>query len=172
MTTTFVSGAALIIGAAACVTDLHSRRIPNWLTFGATAAAFAAHYAYGGPEAARHAASGWITGLFLFMPLFLLGGMGAGDVKLLAALGAWLGPTGAFWLALYSSMAGGVMALAIAFHHGYLATAFRNLGALGRFWWTFGPRPMAALTLEKATAPKLAYAVPMFLGVLVTLWLR
>ena len=116
--------------------------------------------------------SGWATGLFLFMPLFLLGGMGAGDVKLLAALGAWLGPTGAFWLAVYSSMAGGLMAVMVSLRHGYLATACKNLGALGRFWWTFGPRPMDALTLERATAPKLAYAVPMFVGVLVTLWLR
>ena len=45
------------------------------------------------------------------MPLFLLGGMGAGDVKLLAALGAWLGPGDAFWLAIYASMAGGVIAV-------------------------------------------------------------
>ena len=41
---TFTTGAALIIGAAACATDLHSRRIPNWLTFGASAAALAFHY--------------------------------------------------------------------------------------------------------------------------------
>jgi prepilin peptidase CpaA len=170
MTTTFIGGAAIIIGAAACVTDLHSRRIPNWLTFGAAAAAFAAHYAYGGPEAARQATSGWVTGLFMFMPLFLLGGMGAGDVKLLAALGAWLGPAGAFWLAIYSSMAGGVMAVIVALRHNYLGTAFKNLGALSKFWWHVGPRQMEALTLERATAPKLAYAVPMFLGVLVTLW--
>jgi len=170
--TTFISGAALIVGAAACVTDLHSRRIPNWLTFGSAAAAIAVHYAYGGPEAVRFATGGWVTGLFLYMPLFLLGGMGAGDVKLLAALGAWLGPAGAFWLAVYSSMAGGVMAVIVALRHQYLATAFKNLGALGKFWWTVGPRQMEALTLERTTAPKLAYAVPMFLGVLVTLWLR
>jgi prepilin peptidase CpaA len=170
--TTFISGAALIIGTAACVTDLHSRRIPNWLTFGAAAAAFAFHFANGGQAAAQHAAGGWVTGLFLFMPLFLLGGMGAGDVKLLAALGAWLGPADAFWLAIYSSMAGGVMAIVVALRHNYLATACRNLGALGKFWWIAGPRRMDALTLDRSTAPKLAYAVPMLLGVLVTLWLR
>ena len=166
------TSAVLIVGVAACVTDLHARRIPNWLTFGAAAAALATHYAWGGPASAQTAAGGWVTGLFLFMPLFLLGGMGAGDVKLLAALGAWLGPTGALWLAIYSSMAGGVMAAIVAMRHGYLRTALSNLGALTRFWYTVGPRPMDALTLDGGTAPRLAYGVPMLLGTVVTLWLR
>src|SRR5262245_61900353 len=137
---TMTTGAALIIGVAACITDLHSRRIPNWLTFGAAAAAFAFHFADGGQAGAQQAAMGWVTGLFLFMPLFLLGGMGAGDVKLLAALGAWLGPDGAFWLAIYGSMAGGVLAVLVALRHNYLWTALKNLGILGKYWWLVGPR--------------------------------
>jgi prepilin peptidase CpaA len=169
---TFATGAALIIGVAACVTDLHSRRIPNWLTFGAAALALAIQYATGGQSAAAHAMGGWVTGLFLFMPLFLLGGMGAGDVKLLAALGAWLGPQDTFWLAIYSSMAGGVIAVALALRHKYLATAFKNLGLLGRFWWASGMKPMAPLTLEQGKGPRLAYAVPMLMGMVITLWLH
>ena len=167
---TFTTDAALIVGAAACATDLHARRIPNWLTFGSTALAFAFHFSNGGPEAVQHSATGWATGLFLFMPLFLLGGMGGGDVKLLAALGAWLGPRDAFWLAIYASMAGGIMAVLLAIRHNYLRQAFSNIGALGRFWWSSGLRPMAPLTLERGTGPRLAYAIPMFMGMLVTLW--
>jgi len=166
------TGAALIIGAAACITDLHSRRIPNWLTFGATAAAFAFHFADGGQAAAQQAAAGWVTGLFLFMPLFVLGGMGAGDVKLLAALGAWLGPSDAFWMAIYASMAGGVLAVIVALRHNYLGTAVKNLGALGRFWCLFGIRPLSSLTLDRGTGPRLAYAVPVFLGMVMAIWLR
>jgi prepilin peptidase CpaA len=154
---TFTTGAALIIGAAACATDLHSRRIPNWLTFGAAAGALAYHYIVGGPASAQSAMSGWVTGLFMFMPLFLLGGMGAGD---------------AFWLAIYTSMAGGVIALVVAFRSGYLRTALHNIGGLARFWWMFGPRPMPAVTLENSAAPKLAYAIPIFVGTVVTLWQR
>ena len=105
----------------------------------------------GRPRSRRRA--GWVTGLFLFMPLFLLGGMGAGDVKLLAALGAWLGPGAAFWLAIYASMAGGVLAVVVALRHSYLGTALKNLGTLGKFWWLFGLRPMASLTLERGTGP-------------------
>ena len=170
--TTFATSAALIVGAAACVTDLHSRRIPNWLTFGAAAAALAMQYASDGSVGAQHAMSGWITGLFLFMPLFLLGGMGAGDVKLLAALGAWLGAGDTIWLAIYASIAGGVIAAVMALHRGYLKTAFGNIGGLLRFWWLFGVKPMPAMTLEHGKAPRLAYAVPVFVGTVVTLWLR
>ena len=169
---TFSTGAALIIGAAACATDLHSRRIPNWLTFGAAAGALTYHHLAGGPEAVQGAMSGWVIGLVLFMPLFLLGGMGGGDVKLLAALGAWLGAGDAFWLAIYTSMAGGVIALAMALRNGYLRTALRNIGGLVRFWWTFGLGPMPAVTLENSAAPKLAYAIPIFVGTVVTLWQR
>jgi prepilin peptidase CpaA len=172
MITMTTAGAALIIGAAACVTDLHSRRIPNWLTFGAAAAAFAVHFAGAGQAGVQEAAAGWATGLFLFMPLFLLGGMGAGDVKLLAALGAWLGPGPAFWLAIYGSMAGGVLAVVVALRHNYLRTALSNLGILGKFWWLVGLRPMASLTLERGSGPRLAYAVPLFLGTVITIWLR
>ncbi|HEV8396593.1 MAG TPA: A24 family peptidase [Vicinamibacterales bacterium] len=166
------TAAVLIVGAAACATDLHSRRIPNWLTFGATALALAVHVAVDGRAGAQVAMGGWVTGLFLFMPLFLLGGMGAGDVKLLAALGAWLGAPDTVWLAIYASMAGGVIAAVLALRSGYLRTALQNIGGLARFWWLFGVRPMPAMTLEQGSAPRLAYAVPMFLGTLVTLWLH
>jgi prepilin peptidase CpaA len=170
--TTFITGAVLIVGAAACATDLHSRRIPNWLTFGAAAAAIATHYAIAGQSGAQYAASGWVIGLFVFLPLFLLGGMGAGDVKLLAALGAWLGPKDALMLAGYASIAGGVIGLAIAIRHGYLKKALANVRELARFWWTFGLRPMPGLTLERGDSPRLAFAVPMLMGTVITLWLH
>ena len=170
--TTFTTGAALIIGTAACATDLHSRRIPNWLTFGASAAGIAFHYGIAGQLGVQYAMGGWVIGLLLFMPLFLLGGMGAGDVKLLAALGAWLGPANVCWLAMYSSIAGGLLAVPLALRHRYLGTAFRNLGALAKFWWYCGLRPMRRVSLEGGNGPRLAYAVPVFLGMVVTLWLH
>jgi hypothetical protein len=61
-----------------------------------------------------HASLGWFIGALAFIVPFALGGLGGGDVKLLAAIGAWLGPAGAFWVALYAGVAGGVMALGVA----------------------------------------------------------
>jgi hypothetical protein len=51
---------------------------------------------------------GWALGLLLFFVPFALRGLGGGDVKLMAALGAWLGPTDVFWAAMYTGVAGGV----------------------------------------------------------------
>ena len=82
----------LAISLVACVTDVRSRRIPNVLTFGAAIAALGYHSIAGGWDGAQNAMFGWVVGTALFLPFFLLGGMGAGDVKLVAALGAWLGP--------------------------------------------------------------------------------
>ena len=65
-------------------------------------------------------AGGWLLGIALFFPFFALGGLGGGDVKLLGALGAWLGPTAVFHVGLYSAIAGGVMASLVAFRAGYL----------------------------------------------------
>jgi prepilin peptidase CpaA len=164
---------ALIVCAAACVTDVRSRRIPNALTFGAAATALLFHTVVGGPEAGLRSAAGWLVGCALFLPFFLLRGMGGGDVKLLAALGAWLGPSSALPLAVYTSIAGGVLGLGVAATRGYLTQTVRNLRTLLTFWWLAGPRPLASVSLDaQATTPRLAYAIPISIGTMVTLWLR
>jgi prepilin peptidase CpaA len=163
---------ALAVGFVACVTDVQSRRIPNVLTFGAAGVALAAHAFGGGFEGVLRSAGGWALGTLLFLPFFALGGMGAGDVKLLAALGAWLGPREIFWVAIYASMAGGVLAVVVALAKGYLATALRNLRNLVTYWALVGPRPVPGVTLEESKAPRLAYAIPIFAGTVVTVWLR
>jgi len=163
---------ALVVASLACVSDLRTRRIPNALTFGSAIAAIAAHGAIGGADGLMTGAGGWLVGIALFFPLFALGGMGAGDVKLLGAIGAWLGPLAVFHVGIYSSMAGGVLAVAVALKAGYLRQAFRNLWGLACYWMTTGLKPAPGLTLEDEHAPKLAYAVPVFTGLLVTLWLK
>jgi prepilin peptidase CpaA len=167
-----IAAAALAVAFVACVTDLRSRRIPNVLTAGAAVAGLLAHAATGGVSGGLTSLAGLVVGMALFLPFFLLGGMGAGDVKLLAALGAWLGPGQVFWLAIYASLIGGVLAVAVAVGRGYLTSALHNIGSLFGYWRVAGLRPLPALTLENRAAPRLAYAVPIFLGTAVTLWLR
>jgi hypothetical protein len=75
-------------------------------------------------------------------------------------------------VALYSSIAGGVMALVVAVFSGYLGQAFTNLWCLLMYWRIEGPRPAPELTLSSHKGPRLAYAVPVFAGLMVTLWLR
>ena len=163
---------ALAVGVTACITDIRTRRIPNVLTFGAAAAAVLFHGFNAGVPGLQSAATGWVVGTALFLPFFLLGGMGGGDVKLLAALGAWLGPRDALWLAIYASLAGGVMAVGVALLRGYLGTALRNVMRLLGYWCLTGPRSMPSMTLERSEGPRLAYAVPVLVGTMVTVWLR
>jgi prepilin peptidase CpaA len=172
MLDSFVTLVALAIGAIACITDIRTRRIPNVLTFGAAVAAVLFHGFQAGAPGLQSAVTGWVAGTALFLPFFLLGGMGGGDVKLLAALGAWLGPGDALWLAIYASLAGGVMAIGVALLRGYLGTALRNLATLLGSWCLTGPRSMPAMTLERSKGPRLAYAVPVLVGTMVTVWLR
>jgi len=166
------TAAAVAVAGASCFTDLRTRRIPNILTLGAALMAFAFFLTTGGFSGLGWSAAGWCVGLAVFLPFFFLGGMGAGDVKLLAALGAWLGPGRVVWVALYGGIAGGVLAVIVAASQGYLRQAFWNLGYLLWFWRTSGPRPLPDLTLEHAKGPRLAYAVPIAVGMLATLWLR
>src|SRR5262245_42608447 len=111
--------AVLILGGIACVCDIRARRIPNLVTFGGAALGIAYSTWAGGLFGLVSGVGGWLIGAVLFMPMFLLGGMGAGDVKLAACIGAWLGPMPALFVALYSAIAGGVMAVVVALAAGY-----------------------------------------------------
>jgi prepilin peptidase CpaA len=156
----------------ACGEDLRRRRIPNWLTVGAAVGAVVFSLLAEGLPGGGLAVAGWATGAALLFPWFALGGMGAGDVKLVAALGAWLGPWSALWVVLYTAVAGGVLAVIVSLAHGYLRTAFRNLWRLLGYWRVVGVRPLPELTLNAGKGPRLPYAVPIAIGTLVTLWLR
>ena len=162
----------ILVAGMAALFDIRTARIPNLLTFGAAAAALVYLSASNGWPGLAEAIEGWGVGVLLFAPFFALGGMGAGDVKLLGAIGAWLGPRETLWVALYASMAGGVMALIVAVANGYLRRAFVNLGMLITYWRIVGIRAMPELTLKDGHAPRLPYTVPIMAGLLVMLWLR
>ena len=170
MNPTYIAVLALVV--VACIPDLRTRRIPNVLTIGAALAGFAFHALSGGWSGAATSAGGWVLGLALFFPMFALRGMGAGDVKLLGAIGAWLGPGQVLWVAMLTSVAGGVLGVVIALRHGYLRTALSNLQFMLTSWWISGVRPMPTVTLADYHGPRLAYAIPMAIGTMVTLWLN
>lgn len=155
----------------ACGWDVWQRRIPNLLTFGSAAAAVATHAWVDGAAGAATAVAGWLAGAGLFMPLVLLGGMGAGDMKLLAALGSWLGAGAALWTALFGSIAGAVYAVVLAVSHGMLGRVAANLASMLRAWHLQGVGPVPGVTLADASGPRVAFALPLTAGLLATLWL-
>ena len=91
--------------------DIKTRRIPNYLTLGTAVAGLAFNFMAHGLPGLADGILGMLLGFaFLILP-YLWGGMGAGDVKALAALGAWLGPKLTVFLFCYMGIAGGVIAL-------------------------------------------------------------
>ena len=112
--------AAIGVAPIAVVWDVSTRRIPNLLTFGPRSLRFAAHGYLGGWPALGLSLAGWAVGVAFFFPMFALGGMGAGDVKFLGAIGAWLGAAAVIWVGFFSGIAGGVMGIVVAAFAGYL----------------------------------------------------
>ena len=164
--------AVVALGVLAAISDLRTRRIPNALTLGAAVVAPMFFGAVIGWQAVLWSVAGWCMGLLLFLPLFLLRGMGAGDVKLLAAFGAWLGPAGAWWVAIYGGIAGGAIAIPWLLFRGALGRTFGNVRALLGFWRLVGLRPHPELTVDSPRTLRLPYALPLAVGACATLWLR
>lgn len=121
-----LESAAFAIGLLGGVHDLLTRRIPNWLTFPAVGAGVLAQALVHGGSGALGAMLGATLGFAIFFPMFATGYMGAGDVKLQMAVGAWLG----WWLALHVAVGaivvGGLYALCEVVFRGRLKAVFRN----------------------------------------------
>jgi prepilin peptidase CpaA len=101
----------VIVVTVATVTDMRTRRIPNWLVLPFLFAGITASTWLLGWQGLGRSLMGLGLGLVLFGVMFFMGGMGAGDVKLAAAIGAWVGPTQLFLALLLTAILGGIMAL-------------------------------------------------------------
>lgn len=114
--------AALVIGAgvAATLIDIRQRRVPNALTMGLASVGLLLAITKFGAVSVGGALGGLALGLALLLPAHMFGATGAGDVKLLAAFGALLGPAGVFDAFLRAAILGGVLALGVALWRGRL----------------------------------------------------
>jgi len=120
----FVPLLATLVWAA--VVDVQTRKIRNVLTFALAVAGLTQSFFPAGTVTPGAAAIGLVTGLGLGLVLFLLGGMGGGDVKLLAAVGTWLGAMGVFQLTLAASVVAMVLVLVMAVKDGQLIRLFQS----------------------------------------------
>jgi prepilin peptidase CpaA len=99
--------------AICLVTDLEERKIYNKVIFPSLLVTIALQFAYGGLAGLKLSLLGFIIGLIILIIPFLLGGMGAGDVKLLALIGAVKGSTFVLNTAIYMALLGGAIALLV-----------------------------------------------------------
>jgi prepilin peptidase CpaA len=121
---TAVAVIAGLVGVAACIDDLWRRRISNWIPCSAFAGGVILQTVQHGLHGAGSALAGALAGGCVFLAFYLLGGMGGGDVKLMAGFGALLGVKQLLQAALWTAGCGGLMALAVI-----AARAMRNLWA-------------------------------------------
>lgn len=118
---------AAVASSIGLVTDLRRRRIPNWLTASAFVFGVLAGFWLGGLEGGATALAGAGLGFLMLIPFYAIRAMGAGDVKLLAALGAILGPQNLITAAVYGAMVGGVMSMIVLVRTGTLAVALHQM---------------------------------------------
>ncbi len=155
---------AMAIAAAATVTDLRSRTVPNRLTAAGAALGLCLNFWTAGTAGLGRSIAGAAAGFCLFLPFFLLGGMGGGDVKLMGALGACAGALLIVQTALAASIAGALLALAVAAKSGLMRRTLANTGRLLARWARRGPRPDPELNLDAPGVLSIPYAVPIAAG--------
>jgi prepilin peptidase CpaA len=112
-------GIAILVGVAAAVDDLARRQIANWIPAAALAGGLAWQIGQHGWWGWLHALGGAVVGFSVFLIFYLLGGMGGGDIKLMAGFGALLGAGRLLEAALWTAGTGGLLALGVL--------AFRSL---------------------------------------------
>lgn len=154
--------------AVATFTDLRSRRIPNWLVLPFLVAGIAVSAWLHGWHGAGQSFSGLGLGLLIYGFLFWMGGMGAGDVKLCAAIGAWIGPSQLFFALILTGLAGGIMVLCWAAWGGFLKDLFTGvrdliLGHKGRT-----RREAATEAFTNPLKRKMPYAPAIAVGTLIS----
>lgn len=167
MTNTILTLAVLATLALAVSQDLARHRISNALTVGAMAVAIGIHWLAFGSNGIVFALGGAAVGLLCFMPLYLAKGMGAGDVKLMSAAGAFIGPASTFIAALLALAAGALLAIAILV---WRVVELRASVAGGGGSVAAGPDLRASLS--RAGKERFPYAAAIAVGVVLAMWMR
>jgi len=152
----------------ATFTDLRSRRIPNWLSLPFMVVGVVAQVWMHGWHGFAQSMGGLGLGALIFGFLFFMGGMGMGDVKLFAAIGAWVGPEQLLLALVVTGLAGGIMALIWAISSGFTGELFKNSGDLVFGWKERAGLPHPEYVLSNPRARKMPYAPAIAIGTLIS----
>jgi prepilin peptidase CpaA len=154
----------VVVLAVATFTDIRSRRIPNWLVLPFFGIGVAVHCWLDGWHGLGQSLGGAGLGLLLYGILFFMGGMGAGDVKLCAAIGAWIGPMQLIYALVFTGLVGGLMALGWAAWGGWLKELFQHTGDLA-----FGSKQdRGEAVLTNPLRRKMPYAPAIAIGTIIS----
>ena len=160
---------ASLLALAGALTDVHTRRIPNWITFPGFFIGLLLHFWIDGWRGMGSAAAAALIAFAIFLIFFIAGGMGAGDVKLMTAVASLAGTKSVLEMLIMTAIAGGIFALTLAIARGRLKQTLRNLVVLAVHHRTSGLQPHPELNVTNATALRLPYGMAIAAGCLITL---
>lgn len=155
----------LVLIVAAYI-DGKQLRVPNWITFPMFLAGLAFNVWLSGWTGLGEGLLGGLVGLLCLLPLYAVGGMGAGDVKLMAGVGAWLGASVTFYAFCVSAIVGAVMAVGMVLYRRRFVQHYANFVIILTEWMqTKNPRELSRLAAErKPTMMLLPYGIPICVG--------
>ena len=146
--------------AVAVVSDLRRHRIPNLLILVGLVLGLVSQIHSGGVSGLGDGLLGLLIGFGMFLPMYALGGMAAGDVKLMAMAGSFLPPHYALWAGFFSLIAGGVCGFLIVLVRGQL------LQTLGRYWLILRAQSYLAPTSDEVAGKPFPYSIAILIGTL------
>ena len=158
----------LAVLAVATVTDIRSRKIPNWLVFPFLLAGLVVPVWLHGWQGLTQSLEGLGLAVLIYGILFWLGGMGMGDVKLMAAIGAWIGPSQLVTAMVLIAITGGVMAVGWAIAGGFVGELLDGTGSLLAGFKGRGLTPNPEFVLANPKRRKLPYAPAIAIGTLIS----
>jgi prepilin peptidase CpaA len=158
----------LAVLAIATFTDIRSRRIPNWLVFPFLLGGLVVSTWIAGWHGLGQSLLGLTIGGLIYGVLAMMGGMGMGDVKLCAAIGAWIWWQQLVLALVLIAVAGGIMAVAWAICGGFLGEMFSGTGDLLFGWRKRGLHTPSDLKLSNPKARKMPYAPAIAIGTLIS----
>ena len=156
---------AAVFALTAGITDLRSRRIPNWLTYSAIPCAIALHWLASGWPGARLSLIGTAVGLGILLPFVLLRSLGGGDWKLVGGLGAFFGTQRLMLVLILTLMINGVIALGMVIWKRQVGKTLKNVG---RMLWGFlrFRMPGPEMSIDNPEAIKAPFGVAAAIAVL------
>ena len=152
----------LLLGllGVAVASDLRRHRIPNFLVVLGLALVLASQAYSGGIGGLGDGALGMLIGFGVFLPLYALGGMAAGHVKLMAVVGSFMTPNTALWAAFFSLIAGGMCGVLLVLVRGQVQQT------LGRYWLMLRARAYVMPAADEVAGKPFPFSIAILAGTL------
>jgi len=157
-------GASLVCASIGAVCDIRTRKIPNRLTGPSILVGLLLHLILDGWCAMSMSALAGVVGGGIFLVFYFAGGMGAGDVKLMAAVTSIAGLSHVAEILIGTALAGGLLAAGLALSRGQLKSAFINIGILASHHFTRGLTPHSQLNASNPKTLRLPYGIAIAAG--------